>query len=57
MTCPDCSAELAHCHGTLLTWLAECTDPACADPDPLNHNLIITTPEDLAPATHLPHAA
>ncbi|MQA12536.1 MAG: hypothetical protein GEU98_29245 [Pseudonocardiaceae bacterium] len=44
MECASCTAELEHCHGTLVIHFdgrAECTDHRCSDLDDLRHALII----------------
>lgn len=52
--CADCSAQLSHCHGTLILdgLPALCTDPDCVDPDPARHALALD-PAELEPALAL----
>jgi serine phosphatase RsbU (regulator of sigma subunit) len=46
MTCPDCAAELDHCHGVLVLHsdgIVECTDPDCVDLGRDRHALGVQT--------------
>jgi hypothetical protein len=43
-TCAACSADVDHCHGTLVAHgdgTVDCTDATCAGADPLRHALIV----------------
>jgi hypothetical protein len=45
MDCRACTAELDHCHGMLIEHVAgsaECTEPGCANLDPVRHREIVT---------------
>jgi hypothetical protein len=42
--CADCTADVDHCHGTLVAHgdgSVDCTDAGCGGADPLRHVLII----------------
>jgi hypothetical protein len=42
VTCTDCTAELEHCHGTLIVHAdgaVDCTKQDCSDWDPARHSL------------------
>jgi hypothetical protein len=44
MTCPDCTHDLDHCHGTLVLrddGTLECTDDACVDTGRERHVLVV----------------
>lgn len=45
VACANCTAELDHCHGTLLEHhdgAIECTEGDCANLDQLRHDLMVT---------------
>lgn len=49
-TCPDCSAELDHCHGSLVVHAdteVECTQPGCVDLHVVRHTLAVVRCEDV----------
>lgn len=44
VTCADCTAELEHCHGTLIVHddgVVDCTEQDCSDRDPARHPLLL----------------
>jgi hypothetical protein len=48
--CPDCTAELDHCHGSLVVHLdaaVECTEPGCVDLDRVRHALAVLACEEV----------
>lgn len=43
-TCPGCTSELDHCHGTLVlhgSGAVECTEPSCAELVLVRHVLVV----------------
>ena len=49
-TCSDCTADLDHCHGSLVLHLdavVECTGPGCVDLDRVRHSLAVLTCEEV----------
>ncbi len=49
-TCFDCSAELDHCHGSLVVHVdmaVECTEPGCVDLHVARHTLALVRCEDV----------
>lgn len=49
--CPECAGGIDHCHGALVRHddgLVECTDGACADPDPRRHALWVDCTDALS---------
>lgn len=46
--CPECAADLDHCHGALIEHrdaLAECTDPVCISLAGERHRLVVSCAE------------
>ena len=44
LSCRDCAAGRAHCHGTLICHpglFRECTEPECGHPEALLHSLTV----------------
>ncbi|GAA5156910.1 MULTISPECIES: hypothetical protein [Amycolatopsis] len=48
MECPNCVADLDHCHGTLIVHtdeVVECSEPGCRDFDRVRHTFVVTCEE------------
>jgi hypothetical protein len=49
VTCPDCSHDADHCHGTLVLaadGTLDCTDAECVDAGRERHELLVPLPAD-----------
>jgi hypothetical protein len=49
MSCPDCTGDADHCHGTLVLNAQvppECTDENCVDTSRDRHDLVVVVPGD-----------